>query len=1279
MSTPTSKDPNDKYTGPKTLKDDSSPREALKLVGKWKTENPNQGAPMDVAVDNINTEVRGTQGTQGAQGTQGVQGTQGMDIAVGNSVQGAQGAQGAQGMDIAVGNTAQGAQGVQGNQGEQGAQGMEIDVKTVELPQSKEEYFKNFIKDNCPEIEGSTTFVSPYDLDHHPDSKNLKESFNLLKLMLEILDGSHDLACDKDQRNPLIDYCINKNIEVVDLENYRSQTAIKNKMKEIIQNIPDYLNIALNRQKYADSSFETIGKKLEALQTFLNDPHSKNDKSPKLSIAIIETHRGGMPVNKDIRDRNSPQRCDMFKSKLSTIFDLNASEQMTILEIGEIKNTIKDCKKSYHGNETKIDIVRRFGNPFPMSFSIFIKKSEILNRASLRGILRGINKTNYPDENYESHAEEIFDIIKRNPQNFFDGSDDNTLYLLHMFTDIDNRTPTFSLQKDAVTADQVTTALFGIKKRNCLSFSKVKPLTQSLLLLSRMTKKTEESHIIYAKTCGDGVAIEIVRIYSYLLENTVGLLSSDVCCNYRNLLDNGYSVRQLPTKLAGTGLGRLLTTERQIEIYKNVEINPPSILGNIDKIFKNYNDNNVKINHIDSFKVKYINLLLGNKSNLQELNKDDENAVQFLNDIAKTYINENFDKNLKRDNTYVEHILEIAIYKFAIDVYENISNEINTYKDMLEMNFANAENFCYKIKSFCTSSVLIYSAEDQITSLVKDFMNRFINLTSLLTDFTNNMQFSRDNEINEKIENNIKIITSIENLFETIKIKKNIEGYEDSIKLMLKTHVLFNLVLPMENKVGIRIFDKYSKNIIEKINQFRSKNEGFNNELKKQIVGNVNFDSLDITNQYKSLVNAFDQKYGQVKTSNPLYFEKQELKQPLTLLKYILRIQNAIDNMKEERFSNNLKKFKIFDEKYTKIVKDLSSVCNTPAASQISQSQSQSQYTGGQPPPGSEIEMSVFPSSSVSPLPDDSDDSVDTGYYTPPVATATGAQNRGVIFCADPKDEEDLSTVLSPLDDNVINRYDMDEDEVEDFYRENDLDLNEDNNLKIMIAKTITNIMNNNIDPSIIFDYKIAEKTKRNENFDEFLKDQATVNEKKGQIIEILTRFGSGCTREINSIFTPEHSEVNMEHDDNNQHASEEDHYKTFNYDFLLHDKNMDDTNEYKYESVSKSGPVGITFENDDNDDVILYGDYDVIEFNYKKKYLNDDDDKWVAIKVTNYYPVPKDGTRLPVSIREITIPRTREPIKQVSTDGRFFMNGGKKHKKTRKYKKKKRNTIRNK
>ena len=45
-----------------------------------------------------------------------------------------------------------------------------------------------------------------------------------------------------------------------------------------------------------------------------------------------------------------------------------------------------------------------------------------------------------------------------------DGSDDNTLYLLHMFIDIDNRKPTFSLQKDAVTADQVTTALFGIKK-----------------------------------------------------------------------------------------------------------------------------------------------------------------------------------------------------------------------------------------------------------------------------------------------------------------------------------------------------------------------------------------------------------------------------------------------------------------------------------------------------------------------------------------------------------------------------------------------------------------------------------------------------------------------------------------------------------------------------------------------------------------------------------------------------------------------------------------------
>ena len=105
-----------------------------------------------------------------------------------------------------------------------------------------------------------------------------------------------------------------------------------------------------------------------------------------------------------------------------------------------------------------------------------------------------------------------------------------------------------------------------------------------------MSELIKNCHVTYAKTCGDGVAIELVKMISYISKKTINLLSSDVCCNYRNLFVNGFSTRQLPTKLAGTGLG-ILQTKRQIEIYKNTEIVSSSILDNLSQVLDVYEGN----------------------------------------------------------------------------------------------------------------------------------------------------------------------------------------------------------------------------------------------------------------------------------------------------------------------------------------------------------------------------------------------------------------------------------------------------------------------------------------------------------------------------------------------------------------------------------------------------------------------------------------------------------------------------------------------------------------
>ena len=902
---------------------------------------------------------------------------------------------------------------------------------------------------------------------------------------------------------------LNKTFNVNDLSDFRSQVSIKNKMKELVKNTPGLLLQKLQRQKFINSTIAEGPINLVGLQKSLKD-------NENLDTAIIETHRRGNPVN---LPRSYPgTNCHMYKSKLSTIFDLNASSEMNIMEIGNINDTHIDLPRVDKptvivDQPPPINIVRFFGNYFPNSFSIFIRRSELFNLNSLKGIINNYyNKFNQSESEGISNEQskkilgnifgvsDSFDFTTLTNENiehyirsttqlfvqdFFENSTSETIYLLHMFTDIDSGNPTFSLQKDAVTADQVTMELFGIKKRNCLSLSSVKSLNNSLLFLSRIKSKiTRDCHIIYAKTCGDGVAIEFVKILSYIYKQFIGLLSSDVCCDYRNLFENGYSIRQAPSKLAGTGLG-LFAKTRQIEIYKNIEINAPSILTNINQILEKFHKKDLFYWGVGIFNKNYTNLFIVTVSGLfTAAQKPAINTINTIIEQIKSYINQTFSTNLDLpENEYLKRIFNISINKFGFDVYYNIYEELEKYNDLLKFlknstpdkNNIDMPKLCNDIQNLCSSPVLIHDDTNQIKYLVEDFMNRFINLDLLMSKFNQNVLSSRES-VDESIENNFKIIASMENLLETI-----ITDNKQEVKI-LTLYKLIQVIYPERgtNTLGLRVINKYITNIINKIQEFSVMKENLNS----QELYEDSFDCLDYFKQYDRIISVFNEKYlVRPQESESQYLERQKIKQPLNLLKYILRALKA-----KELLTNNELNYINLKNIYPEVINGLQSYQSTPLPTQqmhsqqfLSQNISQNIFSPGRGSPGrgspgrGSVDDSPELKSSRKDLPF-------TIIYTenknPPPSpkspqTLTNQANNNQ------PDDDDIGTILSPLDDNEVNLYDMDENELSTFYTENNLDFNDkEKNLKTLIADGI----NNNMDPDKLFDYVISEKTANNEN-----------------------------------------------------------------------------------------------------------------------------------------------------------------------------------------------------
>jgi len=377
---------------------------------------------------------------------------------------------------------------------------------------------------------------------------------------------------------------------------------------------------------------------------------------------------------------------------------------------------------------------------------------------------------------------------------------------------------------------------------------------------------------------------------------------------------------------------------------------------------------------------------------------------------------------------YYKIVLESAIKIFSDKIYELGVKQKNNYKDLYNIFYKdnwdneNKIDTCKKITNFLTSPFFLTDINDQIKNLVNNFMNKFLNLTKMInTQMATNISESRNID---NIENSFKMISSIEILLEEI-------YNNDNDKIQIKQHVLFNMIFAIRN-IGERQINRYISLIFEKLINF--------DVIKEQIESNIY--TFSDEEKYNSIRKIFNLVFQNVTRNSSMYFQKQKIKQPLNLLKYILRALRAEEIAKRMNQPNTLQSdqpnnranlsefneraFKFVCNNYNIIIKNLESPCATPSVSVTNtyesaantfQGESQGVATPIHSPKkekGTLVDLSTVDMSTVDMSPDRN-------------------------TC--PQDEEDISTILSPLDDDIENRFDMDEKEILDYLQENGLNI----------------------------------------------------------------------------------------------------------------------------------------------------------------------------------------------------------------------------------------------
>ena len=182
---------------------------------------------------------------------------------------------------------------------------------TIDYDELKEK-IKRLISEKCETGSEDSTSPKYYEIKDKPHLIAIA----IIDTILAVYDGDHDLCRKDDMTNPEVDYFdsfeeteenyIIINGKVIKMGNLKhlqtksrrwtctSQLAIKNKMKEILENLPPQVKQELGYE--FSSKIIEIDKGMIDLQKYLKE-------TEQLELGVIETHRGGSPDNSSSNDR----------------------------------------------------------------------------------------------------------------------------------------------------------------------------------------------------------------------------------------------------------------------------------------------------------------------------------------------------------------------------------------------------------------------------------------------------------------------------------------------------------------------------------------------------------------------------------------------------------------------------------------------------------------------------------------------------------------------------------------------------------------------------------------------------------------------------------------------------------------------------------------------------------------------------------------------------------------------------------------------------------------
>ena len=738
---------------------------------------------------------------------------------------------------------------------------------------------------------------------------NLKR-FALIQTILEIYDADHDLNRSKYDKNPLVEYCksfknfpklvfINNQIIVLNDDNLEyihkddrwnstSQSAIKKNMENILKGLegefPGFLSM-FGRIPFT-SSITSEKKKLTDLQSSL--------KKKNIDLTIVETHRGEEPNN----TQSDTPISIMLKGSASTRFDLG-SNAIPIIENEEIEtnfcslvnNNVYNFKNqpmyTAQNKQPNSPLCRFFSNYFPNSFTIVIKKSE-LTKDGLKQIFSEMG--NYFENfgfNHKIVAENLHAKIEAKKESvFFQDKGDNDTYLLHMFMDSAKNKPTFSIQKGPITADQVTNELYGVRHRCLSAKTRITPIEETLLILDDdITAFVRFCHILYAKTCGDGIAIEIVKILSKLFGITVNLLSNDVCCNYRNAFVNGFSTRQAPSSLAGTGLG-ILSNTRNVEIMTMIKPTTTTLSQCIKDLINKDTSN------------YYPTRLTESKNNLEIDGIDKAALDDILTCAYRKIYNDEYNDDTKTKQSEI-----IKLIKNLIEVENLVINEKN----------------CDLLKELCMNPQILF-IKTKVDNSFENFKNRLKNiLKKIQIDYPTLIQsrVSGDDQIASTVERGISLVSSLEQLLgEVYPCDLDELGLNE---LGLKKMVLYFLTVVIQTSIisATRIIGRYIEMLKDRlinILNIQASKSNSNYNL------NINSSYENLLTVFNSLFNNFTSDYQNDSIELERYKRRQEAKQPLNLLKFILRSIEANNKWINRDHDDNYNLYQYIKKNYHDII-----------------------------------------------------------------------------------------------------------------------------------------------------------------------------------------------------------------------------------------------------------------------------------------------------------------------------------------------------------------------